>query len=135
MKKVLSAIILIALIATMTVSVCFATDIENEISNTVKKKDKVADVVCVIYEKNCVVAIKTEKFTSQSEYENFKTSAEKEICEKYNLEHVIITRNPKAMHGIKAITELNDEERTEAIKKFVEFQLSHKTHRPHVQPR
>lgn len=135
MKKIILIILLVALIATLMVSVCFATDRENEISNTIKTYDKITDARCVIYENNCVVAIKTEKFTSQSEYETFKTSLEKEICDKYNLEHLIITRSPKAMHGIKAISQLSDEERTDAIKKFVEFHLSPKPHRPHVHPR
>lgn len=138
MKKLLISILLIAVVATTTATVCFATNVESEIVALTKKNEKVTDALCIVYKKNCVLAIKTEKFVSKKEYDTFKTELEKEICEKYGLEHVVVTANPKAMHAINKISELSETEREEAIKKFVEFQLSPKPHRPHlpqIQPR
>ncbi len=138
MKKLLLSVLLLVFAVSMSTTVCFATNVENEIITLTKKNEKVTDAQCIVYENNCVVAIKTEKFTSKKEYDTFKKTLENELCDKFNFDRVIITANPKAMQAINRISELSESEREDAIKKFVEFQLSPKPHRPHVpdiQPR
>lgn len=135
MKKILIPVLLIIFAMTIMTSVCYASNNENEIVNLAKQNEKVKEANCVIYENNCILALKTEKFLSRSEYDAFKIALEKTICEKYNFQHVVVTANPRAMQAINKISELSDSEREEALKKFVEFQLQPKPHRPHVQPK
>lgn len=136
MKKILFAL---ALILSITVLLpCMAnaaTKTESEIAELVKSNDKICEAKCVVYENACVVAIKTEKFLSKNEYDKFKEQLQTELCEKFNLGAIVITRNPKAMHAISEIEKMSEKEREAAIEKFVDFELNRRPHHPQIQPR
>lgn len=136
MKKYLFAIAL--LLTIISVLPCIAnadTKTENEIAELVKSKDKICDAKCIIYENACVVAIKTEKFVSKNEYDKFKEELETELCKKFNLSAIVITRSPKAMHTIGEIEKMTEKEREAAVEKFIDFELNRKPHHPQIQPR
>lgn len=134
MKKIcFTFALLVAVLVLVPVAANASTDTETQICEYVKNKDKVSKAQCVIYEHNCIVAIKTEKFTSKSDYDTFKKQLEKEIAEKFELDKVLITRNPAAMHAITQIVKLSDEERDEALERFFEEEFHQK--RPEKQPR
>lgn len=124
MKKIFLALaLLLAVVACVPTIANAATDTEAQICDYAKKKDKVADAACVIFDNSCVVALKTEKFTTKSDYDTFKEQLRKEIAEKYKLGTVLITRSPKAMHDIEQFAKLSAAERDEAVKNFVENEL------------
>ena len=112
-----------------------ATTQEKEIAQIAESSEKVKTAKCLVYERTCVIALQTEKFTDKSAYDQFRTELEMEILEKYNLDKVIITRNPKIMHAIERLQQMSETEREEAIQKFFE-QCKEGDHRPpKVQPR
>lgn len=137
MKKVLFAVVLsvLLLVLALPIYACAETTQESEINKLVCEKEKVLDAKSVVYNGYCVLAIKTEKFVSKSDYEAFKGSLKRELENKFKVE-VVITRSPKAMHFISDISELPEAERENAAKKFIEKELE----RPHrlpdgIQPR
>ena len=137
MKKVILSIL--ALILTVSVLAPVAayasTTQETEITAFVKKQDKVTDANCLVYENNCIVAIKTEKFVSKSDYDQFRDNLKKQLESKYDFEHLVITRSPKAMHAIEEISKLSESEREQAIKDFInKFTPKHPV-RPPIEPR
>lgn len=135
MKKICLAFALILAIAVfIPVAAQAATDQEKEICTLVKEKDKIVDAQCAVYQRNCVIAIKTEKFTSKTNYDEFRTQLEKEIAEKYDLDKVMITRSPKVMHAIAQLDKMSDEEREATIQKFID-KLFHRDQHPGIQPR
>ena len=132
MKKLLLALVLAVTVALCLGQVAFAeTATEQKACELAKANDKVTEAHCVIYERCCVVAIKTEKFASKTEYEEYV----KELCEKVKTEcevdHVIVTRNPKAMKQMVELNKLEGQKRTEAIEKLIE---EAKQHKPHGRP-
>lgn len=135
MKKICLAFALILAVAVIIpIAAQAATEQEAQICALVKEKDKIVDAQCVVYQRNCVIAIKTEKFTSKTDYEEFATQLEKEIAEKYDLDKVLITRSPKVMHAITQLNKMSDEERESTIQKFID-KLFHRDQQPGIQPR
>lgn len=137
MKKVLMSIVTLTLaIAVLVPAAAYAsTTEETAVCDFVKKQDKVVDAKCLTYENNCIVAIKTEKFLSKSEYDQFKENLKQQLTDKYNFENVIITRNPKAMHAIQEISKLSNSEREKAAKDFLEKLTSPRPDKLPIQPR
>ena len=110
-----------------------ATSQETEICNKVKEKEKIKEAQCVVFKNNCILAIQTEKFATNSEYDVFKTQLQKEVTEQFDLERVLVTRSPKAMHTIAKLASMPENERQKAIEKFVENEFhNHKPHRPFI---
>ncbi len=136
MRKFLFAIaLLLTITAVLPCMANAANKTENEIAQLVKNKEKICDAKCVVYENACVVAIKTEKFLSKNEYDKFKEQLAAELCKKFNLSAIVVTRSPKAMHAISEIEKMSEKEREIAIEKFVDFELNRKPHNPRIQPR
>ena len=132
MKKLLLAILLVATIALCLGQVAFAeTATEQKICELAKADDKVTDAKCVVYERMCVVAIKTEKFTSKSQYDEYVNCLREKIKAEYEVDHVFVTRNPKVMKQIEELNKLDGQKRDEAIQKLIEEVLQRK---PHVRP-
>ncbi len=135
MKKICLAFVLILAMAVLVpVAAQAATDQETKICALVKEKDKIVDAQCVVYERNCVIAIKTEKFTSKTNYDEFRTKLEREIAEKFDLDKVLITRSPKVMHTITQLEKMSDAEREATIQKFLD-KLFHRDQQPGIKPR
>jgi hypothetical protein len=61
------AMIVLAILPTFAM----ATTTEKEIADLAMQNSKVVNAKCVVYERNCLVAIQTEKFQSKTEYCKF----------------------------------------------------------------
>ena len=132
MKKLLLALLLIVTVALCLGQVVFAaTATEQKICELAKANDKVTDAQCIVYERCCVVAIKTEKFTSKSQYDEYVNELREKIKAEYEIDHVMVTRNPKVMKEIVELNKLDGEKRDKAIQKLLE---EVKQHHPHLKP-
>lgn len=129
MKKLLIVVILAVLLATF---VCAATaqTVEEQINAIACQNDKVLDAKSIVYDKACVVAIKTERFVTRREYEDYRNDLINQIKSKFEIDCVIVTRNPKVMCQIDKLNELNETERDKAIQELIEKILSR-----YIQPR
>ena len=131
MKKLLLVILLAATVALCFGQVAFAaTATEQKICELATANDKVTNAECVVYERACIVAIKTKKFTSKSEYDEYVNELRDKIKAECEVDHVIVTRSPKVMKEIVELNKLDGEKRDEAIQKLIE---EIKQHRPHKQ--
>ena len=81
-KTVISLLFLLIVVATLPFVAHASTTQEKEIINFVSQKDKVTKAQCVVYENNCVVAVKTEKFSTKTDYRQFKEKLVQELTEK-----------------------------------------------------
>ncbi|MCH5153353.1 MAG: YhcN/YlaJ family sporulation lipoprotein [Clostridiales bacterium] len=132
MKKLLLALLVIAAVALSISQVAFAeTECEQKICELAKTNEKVKDAKCVVYERNCVVAIKTEQFTQKSDYETYVKDLIEKVKAECDVEHVFVTRNPKVMKQIEELSKLSEQQRDDAIRKLIEDVIRH---RPHVKP-
>ena len=132
MKKLLLALLLIATITLCVGQLAFAdTQCEQKICELAKKNDKVTDAKCIVYERNCVVAIKTEQFTQKSEYEKYVKELVENVKAECDVDHVFVTRNPKIMKQIEELAKLDEQQRDEAIQQLIQDIVRHK---PHLKP-
>lgn len=121
MKKFVIALLLVATIALSVGQLAFAsTHCEHKICELAKANEKVTDAKCVIYERTAVVAIKTEQFTTKSDYQKFVKELVEKVKEECEVDHVFVTRNPKVMKQIEELSNLNEQQRDEAIQKLIE---------------
>lgn len=107
---------------------------ETEIAALAQANPKVKTAKCIVYQRNCIVALQTEKFANKTEYDQFRQELENEIIQKYSIEKVIISRNPKVMHAISRIEKMSETEREQAIERFLQ-QYSNGDRPPMIQPR
>ena len=132
MKKLLLALLIIAAITLSVGQLAFAeTECEQKICELAKEHAKVKDAKCVVYERNCVIAIKTEQFTQKSDYESYVKDLVEKVKAQHEVDHVFVTRNPKVMKQIEELSKLNEQQRNEALQKLIEEVVRHK---PHIQP-
>ena len=92
------------------------------------ENDKVTQAQCVIYERCCVVAIKTEKFTTKSEYDKYVDELSEKIKNECNVDHVFVSRNPKVMVEITKLAEKSPAEREKAIKELLYREIFRREH-------
>lgn len=123
MKKILTVVILVLMLAFMS-AVAYAQETESQIEELAKANDKVVKAVCIIYQRNCVVAIKTEKFVTRSEYDAYKKALTEEIKAKFQIDNVYITRNPKIMAKMELLSALSETERNKAIEEIINNELN-----------
>ena len=128
MKK-LVLLTLLTIILSLTVGqLAFAETCEEKVCKMATENEKVTEAQCVIYERCCVVAIKTEKFTSKSQYDEYVKELTEKIKTDCEVDHVFVTRNPKVMIQIKALAEKSETEREQAIKQLLDKEIFR--HRP-----
>ena len=128
MKKFILLTLLVLILALSIGQVAFAESYEEKICKMATENEKVTEAQCVIYERCCVVAIKTEKFTTKSEYDKYLKELTEKIKSECEVDHVFVTRNPKVMAEIKNLASKSQTERDEAIKRLLEKE-THK-HKP-----
>lgn len=132
MKKILLVILIVVVAALSVGQLAFAeTTCEQKICELAKSNEKVKDAKCVVYERNCIVAIKTEQFTQKSDYEVYVRELVKKIKDECKMDHVFVTRNPKVMKQIDELSKLDESQREQAIQKLIEEVVRHK---PHIKP-
>ncbi len=135
LKKLLLTVALVLAIMAIAPTFAFAdTNQSQQIVDIVKQNEKVLDAKCVVYQRNCVIALKTEKFVSKAEYDEFKTEIEKTVTEKFNVDKVYVTRNPRIMHAIEKFEMLPENEKQEFIENILD-KLTNDKRPPLIQPR
>ena len=132
MKRLLLALLIVASVALSIGQLAFAeTECEQKICEMAKANEKVKEAKCIVYERNCVVAIKTEQFTQKSDYEAYVKELVEKVKAECEVDHVFVTRNPKVMKQIEELTKLDEQQRETAIQKLIDEVVRHK---PHIQP-
>lgn len=134
----ITLIILAALMMALLILPCTAfasvQQQEAEIAELAQAHEKVKTAKCIVYQRACVVALQTEKFANKSEYDEFCQNLKAEILQQYNLDKVVISRNPKVMHAITRLEKMSETEREQAIEKFLQ-QYYDNDRPPMIQPR
>ena len=125
MKKLVLVAFLTVLLALSIGQVAFAQGCEEKICKLATENEKVVDAECIIYQRCCVLAIKTEKFTSKNEYDSYVNDLTEKIKNECEVDRVFVTRNPKIMLEIKAIAAKPEAERDEAIKQLIDKVIRH----------
>ncbi len=130
MKKVIIIGLLIMTLTMLFVSAyAFAETTEQQICSIAMQNEKVKAAKCFVYERNCVIAIKTEKFTTKTEYEQYLKKLTDEIKTKFEIDNVCVTRNPKIMKKIEMLEKLDEDKRNKLIQEIIDRELN-KEHPP-----
>lgn len=125
MKKIILVILLIATV----VCACAATTAigqtaEEKICEIAKSNDKILEAKCIVYQRSCLVAIKTEKFVTRSEYDRYLDSVRQQVKTQLEIDNVYVTRNPKVMQKIAELEKLDENKRQQAIQEIIEHELN-----------
>ncbi|MCH5157087.1 MAG: YhcN/YlaJ family sporulation lipoprotein [Clostridiales bacterium] len=132
MKKFLLTLLIMAVLALSIGQLAFAeTDCEQKICQMAKSNEKVKEAKCIVYEGNCIVAVRTEQFTQRSEYETYVKQLVENIKAECGVERVFVTRNPRVMKQIEELSKMDEQQRDEAIRKLIDEVIRHK---PHIRP-
>ncbi|MCH5159637.1 MAG: YhcN/YlaJ family sporulation lipoprotein [Clostridiales bacterium] len=123
MKKLLLLTLLTIVLALTIGQTAFAETCEEKICKLATENEKVTEARCAIYERCCIVAIKTQKFTSKNEYDKFVEELTEKIKADCEVDHVFVTRNPKVMVQITKLADISESEREEAIKKLLDREM------------
>ena len=136
MKKLLLLTLLTLMLALNIGQVAFAETCEETICKLATENEKVTEAQCVIYQRCCVVAIKTEKFTSKKEYDLYVNELTEKIKTECEVDHVFVTRNPKVMVQITKLADKPQAEREQAIKELLDREMfKHKPDNKFVFPK
>ena len=132
MKRLLLALLIIVAVTLSIGQLAFAeTECEQKICELAKAHEKVKDAKCVVYERNCIVAVRTEQFTQKSDYTTYVKELIEKVKAECDVEHVFVTRNPRIMKQIEELSNLSESEREQAIQKMIDEIVRHK---PHIKP-
>ena len=138
MKKIIVIILLVTLLACCTAAIAYAeTTAEQHVKSMATEHEKVLAAECVIYRRVCIVAIKTEKFTTKSEYDEYVDKLTERIKTDCEVDYVYVSRSPKMMFKLAELNKLSEDERTKAIEELIAKQIARNNHdiRKPVQPR
>lgn len=123
MKKLVLITLLTIMLALTIGQTALAETCEEKICKMAMENEKVTEAQSVIYERCCLVAIKTEKFTSKSQYDKFVEELTEKIKTECEVDHVFVTRNPKVMVQIQKLANKSEAERNEAIKNLLDKEI------------
>ena len=130
MKKFVIYLALAMVILAILPTMAMASTTEKEIADLAMQNEKVKKATCVIYERNCLVAIQTEKFQNRTEYCEFLQKFEEQVKEKYPIDNILVTRNPKVMSKLAHFEKLDETAKREAVQKLIEHLLNKPTTLP-----
>lgn len=134
MKKIIAILLLATLLVSFAAATAFAETSEQYVKELATQHDKVVSAECVIYKRACVVALKTEKFTTKSEYDGFVDELAEKIKTDCEVDYVYVSRSPKLMNRLVELNKLDEDERAKAIEEMIQKQLEHGEHKP-IMPR
>lgn len=135
MKKSLIALVMLLLAALCMCQMASADSCESEICQLAMQNDKIVEAKCIVYQRCCLIAVKTEKFATKSEYDQFVKNLTAEITDKFEIDHVFVSRNPKIMREVNRLAELDGQERDEAIQNLIEKEILRSKHHRNIAPR
>ena len=125
MKKIILAIMIIATLCTAFTATCaVGQTAEEKICEIAKSNDKILDAKCIVYQRTCLVAIKTKKFVTRSEYDLYLANVRQQITSECEIDNVYVTRSPKVMKKLSELEKLNDKQRQQAIQEIIEKELN-----------
>ena len=125
MKKIILAIVIIATLCTAFTATCaVGQTAEEKICEIAKSNDKILEAKCIVYQRNCLVAIKTEKFVTRSEYDLYLANVRQQVTSECEIDNVYVTRSPKVMKKLSELEKLNDKQRQQAIQEIIEKELN-----------
>lgn len=131
MKKTVAVIVLLAtLLACCPAVVASSQTSEEYVKELALQNDKVLDCECVIYKRVCVVAIKTEKFTTKSEYDEYVEKLTEQIKTDCEADYVYVSRSPKLMFKLAELNKMNGDDRDRAIEELIKQQLERRDRDP-----
>lgn len=135
MKKIIVVLLIVATLALAVGQLAFAaTADEQSICEIATSNEKVTDAKCVIYERTCIIAIKTEKFTTKTQYDKYVNDLTDQVKSEFEVDHVFVTRNPKVMKQIESLSKVSQDQRDEAIRQLIQDVMRHKPPRKLVNP-
>ncbi|MCM1533824.1 MAG: YhcN/YlaJ family sporulation lipoprotein [Corallococcus sp.] len=135
MKKIITGLLLAATLALCVCGTAFAATNEERICELATSNEKVISAECVIYQRTCLIAIKTEKFTTKSAYDEYLDGLKTQIKSDFEIDNVIVTRNPKIMSKISKLREMSDEQRNAEIEKLIQRELNRIDNHKNIMPR
>ena len=125
MKKIILAIVISATLCTAFTATCaVGQTAEEKICEIAKSNDKILEAKCIVYQRNCLVAIKTEKFVTRSEYDLYLANVRQQVTSECEIDNVYVTRSPKVMKKLSELEKLNDKQRQQAIQEIIEKELN-----------
>ena len=125
MKKIILAMMIILTLCTAFTATCaVGQTAEEKICEIAKSNDKILDAKCIVYQRTCLVAIKTEKFVTRSEYDLYLANVRQQITSECEIDNVYVTRSPKVMKKLSELEKLNDKQRQQAIQEIIEKELN-----------
>ena len=116
--------------ASCPAAVAFAKTDEQYVKEIATEHDKVIACECVIYKRACVIAIKTEKFTTKSEYDEYVDSLAEKIKTDCEVDYVYVSRSPRLMGKLVELNKLDEDERGKAIEELIRQELENRGHGP-----
>lgn len=128
MKKIIAIVLLMTLLACCATGVVYAETQEQHIISLATKHDKVTDAKCVVYKRVCLLAIKTEKFSTKSEYDKYVEELIEQIKKDCEVDKVFVTRSPKAMFKLNELSKLSEEQRQKELEEMIERELERREH-------
>ena len=123
MKRVFAIILLAALLACCATAVAYAQTNEEYAEELATQHEKVKEAECVIYKRACVIAIKTEKFTTKTEYDAYVDNLVEQIKTDCEVDYVYVSRSPKLMSKLVELNKMDEDERAKAIEELIQKQL------------
>jgi len=121
MKKLFAASLVIAIIAVALLPcAAFAeTSAEREICELALADQRIEKCSCVVYRRNCLIAIKCN-FACKTDRDEFVENLESQIKEKWQIDNVFVAGSPKLMQAIDRINKLPEDEKDKLIAKLLE---------------
>lgn len=123
MKKLIVIILLAAVLASCAAVIAFAQTTEEYVKELATEHEKVLSAECVIYQRACVIAIKTEKFATKSEYDAYVEKLSEQIKSECEVDHVLVSRSPKLMSKLAELSKLDETARNKAIEEIIKREL------------
>ena len=134
--------IALILLLTLTVSALCAVGVahaetacETQICQLAQNNENVLDAKCVVYRRIAVIAIRTEQMFTKSAYDEYVAQLKEDVTSKFEVDSVFVTRNPKLMKEIDALSKLEGEEREKVVQRLIEEAMKRRPLRETVIPK
>lgn len=121
MKKISAfTVILAVVLAVLAPCSAFAqTTAEQEIRQAVLTDKRVEKCSCLVFERNCLVAIKSS-FAGKTERDEFVRDLENKIKSNWQIDKVFVVGSPKVMQAIDSVNKLPESERQNLVRRIFE---------------
>ncbi len=129
--KYLVASVCIALVVVLCTPVfAIATTVEEQVENIAQSHPNVEKARCVVYNNCCLLAIKPQKISTKSNYDQMKQQLQQQICELQNFSLVVVTMSPRVMQAIDSADGMDESQKQQFIQDLVQRALEHLSKHP-----